>query len=64
MLAELRSEIPPERTGAVLVDLHDGLADPGEAVVEKRASLPFVVVGVTHGAVDDRWLDLCDVTVD
>jgi Enoyl-CoA hydratase/isomerase len=48
----------------VLVDLHDGLADPGEAVVEKRASLPFVVVGVTHGAVDDRWLDLCDVTVD
>ena len=64
MLAELRSEIPPERTGAVLVDLHDGLADPGEAVVDKRASLPFVVVGVTHGAVDDRWLDLCDVTVD
>jgi hypothetical protein len=63
LLAELRSEIPPERTGAVLVDLHDGLADPGEAVVEKRASLPFVVVGVTHGAVDDRWLDLCDVTV-
>ena len=64
MLAELRSEIPPERTGAVQVDLHDGLTDPGEAVVEKRASLPFVVVGVTHGAVDDRWLDLCDVTVD
>jgi hypothetical protein len=64
LLAELRSEIPPERTGAVQVDLHDGLTDPGEAVVEKRASLPFVVVGVTHGAVDDRWLDLCDVTVD
>jgi hypothetical protein len=63
LLAELRSEIPPERTGAVLVDLPDGLADPGEAVVEKRVSLPFVVVGVTHGAVDDRWLDLCDVTV-
>jgi hypothetical protein len=63
LLAELRSEIPPERTGAVLVDLPDGLADPGEAVVEKRVSLPFVVVGVTHGPVDDRWLDLCDVTV-
>ena len=60
----MRSEIPAERTGAVLIDLHDGLADPGEAVVEARASLPFVVVGVTHGAVDDRWLDLCDVTVD
>jgi hypothetical protein len=60
----MRSDIPAERTGAVLVDLHDGLADPGEAVVEDRASLPFVVVGVTHGAVDDRWLELCDVTVD
>jgi hypothetical protein len=23
-----------------------------------------VVVGVTHGAVEDRWLDLCDVAVD
>jgi Enoyl-CoA hydratase/isomerase len=32
--------------------------------VEARASLPFVVVGVAHGAVDERWLDLCDVTVD
>jgi hypothetical protein len=64
LLAELRSEIPPERSGAVLIDLPVGLADPGEAVVEKRVSLPFVVVGVTHGAVDDRWLDLCDVTVD
>jgi hypothetical protein len=63
LLAELRSAIPAERTGAVLVDLHDGLADPGEAVVDGRVSLPFVVVGVTHGAVDDRWLDLCDVTV-
>jgi hypothetical protein len=47
----------------VLLDLHDGLADPGEAVVEHRVSLPFVVVGVSHGPVDDRWLDLCDVTV-
>jgi hypothetical protein len=64
LLAELRSEIPAERTGAVLVDLHDGLADPGEAVVEDRVSLPFVVVGVTHGVVNARWLDLCDVTVD
>jgi enoyl-CoA hydratase len=64
LLAELRSEIPAERTGAVLVDLSEDLADPGEAVVETRVSLPFVVVGVTHGAVGQRWLDLCDVTVD
>jgi len=27
------------------------------------ASLPFVVVGVIGGAVDSRWLDLCDVAV-
>jgi Enoyl-CoA hydratase/isomerase len=57
----LRSEITPERTGAVLVDLHDRLPDPGDTPGKARVSLPFVVVGVTHGAVDDRWLDLCDV---
>jgi hypothetical protein len=64
LLAELRSEITPERTGAVRVDLHDGLADPGDAPAKDRASLPFVVVGVSHGAVAERWLDLCDVVVD
>ena len=31
--------------------------------MEALASLPFVVVGVTTGAVDDRWLALCDVVV-
>jgi hypothetical protein len=29
-----------------------------------RASLPFVVVGVSHGEVADRWLELCDVVVE
>jgi hypothetical protein len=60
----LRSEITPERTAAVLVDLHDGLADPGDTAQKNRASLPFVVVGVRHGSIDDRWLDLCDVVVE
>ncbi len=60
----MRSDITPERTAAVLVDLHDGLADPGDTPPENRASLPFVVVGVSHGSVDDRWLELCDVVVD
>lgn len=64
MLAELRSAVAPERTAAVLVDLHDGLADPGDTPQENRASLPFVVVGVSHGSVPDRWLGLCDVVVD
>jgi Enoyl-CoA hydratase/isomerase len=32
-------------------------------VPEDRASLPFVVVGVARGTVDDRWLPLCDVVV-
>jgi hypothetical protein len=27
------------------------------------ASLPLVIVGVTHGEVDDDWLELCDVVV-
>ena len=60
----MRSAITPERTAAVLVDLHDGLADPGDTAQKNRASLPFVVVGVTHGSVAERWLDLCDVAVD
>ena len=60
----MRSPVTPERTAAVQVDLHDGLADPGDAPQQNRASLPFVVVGVTHGAVAERWLDLCDVVVD
>ena len=37
---------------------------PGRVPVERRASLPFVVVGVTTKVVDDRWLDLCDVAVE
>ena len=47
-----------------MVDLHGGLPDPGDLLREDRASLPFVVVGVSRGAVDDRWLELCDVVVD
>jgi hypothetical protein len=66
----LRSEISSERTGAVLVELDGQLGDPGhpdeggESLRAVRASLPFVVVGVTRGAVDHRWLDLCDVVAD
>lgn len=63
LLAELRSEIDPERTGGVRVDLHEDLGDPGHAA-EERVSLPYVVVGVSHGVIADRWLDLCDVVVD
>jgi hypothetical protein len=60
----LSSEITPERTGAVLVDLHDGLTDPGHTPQETRSSLPFVVVGVSHGEIAERWLDLCDVVAE
>jgi enoyl-CoA hydratase/carnithine racemase len=35
---------------------------PGVAA-HRLASLPFVVVGVTRGAVGEAWLDLCDVVV-
>ena len=37
---------------------------PGTVPVERRASLPFIVVGVTAKVVEDRWLDLCDVVVE
>jgi hypothetical protein len=43
--------------------LHQGVPAPEEGTREVLASLPFVVVGVTSGAVDDRWLALCDVAV-
>jgi hypothetical protein len=36
---------------------------PKDPTRDSLASVPFVVVGVVSGAVDDRWLDLCDVTV-
>jgi len=60
----LRSDVTPERTAPVLVDLHDGLEDPGDTSRENRASLPFVVVGLRRESVDERWLELCDVVVD
>jgi enoyl-CoA hydratase len=47
----------------VKVPLHEGVPSPKDGTREALASLPFVVVGVTSGAVDSRWLDLCDVTV-
>lgn len=47
-----------------MVDLHGGLPEPGDLLGEERTSLPFVVVGVTRGEVDDRWLQLCDVVVE
>jgi hypothetical protein len=47
----------------VKVALHDGVPVPKDGTQEALASLAFVVVGVTNGTVDDRWLDLCDVTV-
>ena len=45
------------------VSLHEGIPAPRDGTQDALASLPFVVVGVTSGAVDRRWLDLCDVTV-
>jgi hypothetical protein len=47
----------------VKIRLHEGLPVPSDGTLDALASLPFVVVGVTSGAVDSRWLDLCDVTV-
>ncbi len=46
----------------MLVGLHDTMPPPGEVPVDGLGSLPFVVVGITEGEVDDGWLQLCDVT--
>lgn len=48
----------------MLVALHDGLPPPGDVPEDRLASLPFVVVGVRSGSVDEGWLALCDVVVD
>lgn len=48
----------------MLVELHGDLPDPGQPPSEERVSLPYVVVGVAHGAVDERWFELCDVVVE
>jgi hypothetical protein len=47
----------------VKVALGEGVPVPKDGTQEALASLPFVVVGVISGAVDSRWLELCDVTV-
>jgi hypothetical protein len=63
LLAELESDLTPERSGAVKVPLHAGIPVPRDGARDALASLPFVVIGVTSGAVDRRWIDLCDVSV-
>lgn len=40
-----------------------GAAPPPGPAAGRLSSLPFVVVGVTRGAVDPAWLALCDVVV-
>lgn len=62
MLAELRSDVPPERSAPVRVPLHGGLAAPAVSA-DRLASLPFVVVGVIDGTVHPGWLELCDVAL-
>lgn len=69
MLVSLRPEMPKPDTGAATGRAHETdettqLNDAGQDLAERLSSLPFVVVGVTHGRVDDRWLGLCDVVVE
>jgi Enoyl-CoA hydratase/isomerase len=46
----------------VLVGLHGTEPPPDAFSVDRLGSLPFVVVGITQGEVDEAWLQLCDVT--
>jgi enoyl-CoA hydratase/carnithine racemase len=63
LLAELRSDVSPERSAPARVPLDGRLDPPPREAVDRLVSLPFVVVGVTHGDVDPAWLELCDVAL-
>jgi enoyl-CoA hydratase len=47
----------------VRVQLDGGLERADDGAADRRASLPFVIVGVTRGEVEPGWLELCDVVL-
>jgi enoyl-CoA hydratase/carnithine racemase len=61
----MRSPVPPERSGAVLVSLDASSPDP-EGAPPLPASMPVVVVGeIGRGAdVHPGWLERCDVVAE
>lgn len=63
LLAELRSDVSPERSAPVRVLVDRRLDPPPREAVDRLVSLPFVVVGVIQGDVDPAWLEVCDVAL-
>jgi hypothetical protein len=61
-VAELRSAVAPERSGAVFVAIEPASTPPPDVTLGSR---PFTVVGVAHGEdpVDAGWEQFCDVVV-
>ncbi len=57
----MRSDVTPERDAPVRLVLDASLPNTPSVSPERLASLPFVVLGVTRGAVGEAWLELCDV---
>ena len=47
-----------------MLTLEEGEPGPTGFPAQLVTSLPFVVVGMTRGAVDDTWFELCDVVVE
>jgi len=47
-----------------VVTLEEGVPGPTGYPAELVTSLPFVIVGMTRGAVDRTWFELCDVVVE
>jgi enoyl-CoA hydratase/carnithine racemase len=63
-LDELRSLSATERQTAVVVPVQDGDPIPDPGLIERMASMPFVVIALAQGSVDEAWQRMVDVIVD
>jgi enoyl-CoA hydratase/carnithine racemase len=63
-LDELRGLSVTERQTAVVVPVRTGDPIPDRTMIERMASMPFVVIALVEGSVDEAWQRMADVVVD
>jgi enoyl-CoA hydratase/carnithine racemase len=63
-LDELRSLSATERQTAVAVSVRAGDPIPDTALIERMASMPFVVIALVQDSLDEAWQRMVDVVVD